>query len=124
LPADRKVWILQRSEGKVGARLGKTTGWAHRLALKNRGVKMLSGVQYELVDDRGLHIKVGGKAQLLEVDQVVICAGQESLRDLYAPLKEAGLQVELIGGALEAAELDAQRAIREGILVGVGEPVV
>lgn len=124
LPADRKVWILQRSEGKVGARLGKTTGWAHRLALKNRGVKMLSGVQYELVDDRGLHIKVGGKAQLLEVDQVVICAGQESLRDLYAPLKGAGLQVELIGGALEAAELDAQRAIREGILVGVGEPVV
>lgn len=124
LPADRKVWILQRSEGKVGARLGKTTGWAHRLALKNRGVKMLSGVQYELVDDRGLHMKVGGKAQLLEVDQVVICAGQESLRDLYAPLKGAGLQVELIGGALEAAELDAQRAIREGILVGVGEPVV
>ncbi len=124
LPADCNVWILQRSEGKVGARLGKTTGWAHRLALKNRGVKMLSGVQYELVDDRGLHIKVGGKAQLLEVDQVVICAGQESLRDLYAPLKEAGLQVELIGGALEAAELDAQRAIREGILVGVGEPVV
>jgi 2,4-dienoyl-CoA reductase (NADPH2) len=124
LPADRNVWILQRSEGKVGARLGKTTGWAHRLALKNRGVKMLSGVQYELVDDRGLHIKVGGKAQLLEVDQVVICAGQESLRDLYAPLKEAGLQVELIGGALEAAELDAQRAIREGILVGVEEQVV
>lgn len=124
LPADRKVWILQRSEGKVGARLGKTTGWAHRLALKNRGVKMLSGVQYELVDDRGLHLKVGGKTQLLDVDQVVICAGQESLRDLYAPLKEAGLQVELIGGASEAAELDAQRAIREGILVGVGEPVV
>lgn len=117
--SERQVWILQRSKGKVGARLGKTTGWAHRLALKNRGVQFWGGVKYLLIDDRGLHLEVNGEARLLEVDQVVVCAGQESLRDLFAPLKEAGKEVVLIGGALEAAELDAQRAIREGIQVGI-----
>jgi 2,4-dienoyl-CoA reductase (NADPH2) len=76
-------------------------------------------VTYHLIDDRGLHVEVNGKGQLLEVDQVVLCAGQESLRDLYAPLQQAGMNVVLIGGALEAAELDAQRAIKEGILVGM-----
>ena len=118
-PSERQVWILQRSKGKVGARLGKTTGWAHRLALKNRGVQFWGGVTYHLIDDRGLYVEVNGKEQLLEVDQVVLCAGQESLRDLYAPLQQAGMNVVLIGGALEAAELDAQRAIKEGILVGM-----
>ncbi|MCB0574570.1 MAG: FAD-dependent oxidoreductase, partial [Saprospiraceae bacterium] len=110
----RKVWLLQRTKGKIGDRLGKTTGWAHRLTLKHRGVQMWPGVQYHKIDDAGLHLTYQGQAQVLDVENVVICAGQEPLRDLYGPLVEAGLTVHLIGGAKEAAELDAQRAIAEG----------
>lgn len=110
----RQVWLLQRSKGKVGERLGKTTGWAHRLTLKSRQVQMWNEVEYQKIDDAGLHIMVKGKPQLLVVENVIVCAGQESMRDLYAPLLAAGLQVHLIGGAKAAGELDAKRAIEEG----------
>jgi 2,4-dienoyl-CoA reductase (NADPH2) len=118
----RKIWMLQRSKGKPGERLGKTTGWAHRMALKNRGVQMISEVQYDLVDDAGLHVTIKGESQVLPVDHVIICAGQESLRDLYQPLTDAGIPVRLIGGAKEAAELDAKRAIEEGMLTAISRP--
>ncbi|MBK8965150.1 MAG: FAD-dependent oxidoreductase [Lewinellaceae bacterium] len=113
----RQVWLLQRSKGKVGAGLGKTTGWAHRLTLKNRGVQMWNSVQYHRVDDAGLHLSVNGKQQILDVDHVIVCAGQEPLRTLQAPLEAAGIRVHLIGGAKLAAELDAKRAIEEGMVV-------
>lgn len=110
----RQVWLLQRSKGKVGDRLGKTTGWAHRLTLKSRNVQMWSEVNYVRVDDAGLHITVKGHPQVLDVETVVVCAGQYSLNELYEPLKQAGRSVHLIGGAKEAGELDAKRAIEEG----------
>ena len=110
----RQIWLLQRSKGKVGERLGKTTGWAHRLTLKNRHVQMWNEVEYLKIDDAGLHINVKGQAQVLEVENIILCAGQEPMRVLYAPLVAAGLKVHLIGGAKEAAELDAKRAIEEG----------
>ncbi len=110
----RKVWLLQRSPGKPGARLGKTTGWIHRATLKAKGVKMLGGVEYLGVDDAGLHIRVDGHEQTLPVDHVVICAGQEPRRDLHAALLAAGVEAHLIGGADVAAELDAKRAINQG----------
>lgn len=115
----RQIWILQRSKGKIGERLGKTTGWAHRLALKNRGVQMISEVQYDRIDDAGLHVTIKGEQQILPVDHVVICAGQEPLRELVRPLQDAGIQVYLIGGAQEAAELDAKRAIAQGLKVAL-----
>jgi 2,4-dienoyl-CoA reductase (NADPH2) len=105
---------LQRKVGKPGADLGRTTGWIHRLELKRRGVRMYNGVNYRRIDDRGLHIERGGQEELLEVDNIVVCAGQESLRDLEAPLRAAGISTELLGGALLAAELDAKRAIEQG----------
>ena len=110
----RKVWLLQRSPGRPGARLGKTTGWIHRATLKAKGVKMLGGVEYLGVDDAGLHIRVDGQEQTLPVDHVVICAGQEPRRDLHAALQAAGVEAHLIGGADVAAELDAKRAIKQG----------
>jgi 2,4-dienoyl-CoA reductase (NADPH2) len=110
----RELWILQRSKGKVGDRLGKTTGWAHRLTLKNRGVRMWSEVNYEKIDDAGLHITLKGQPQVLDVDHIIICAGQNPLRELQEPLTQAGLKVHLIGGAKEAGELDAKRAIEDG----------
>lgn len=113
----RQVWLLQRSKEKVGERLGKTTGWAHRLTLKSRNVQMWNGVEYLKIDDAGLHIAVKGKPQVIDVENVVVCAGQEPLRELYAPLLQAGLKVHLIGGAKEATELDAKRAIEEGYLL-------
>jgi len=113
----RQVWLLQRSKGKVGERLGKTTGWAHRMTLKSRNVQMWNEVEYLKIDDAGLHINVKGKPQVLDVDNVILCAGQEPMRELYAPLVAAGLKVHLIGGAKEAGELDAQRAIEEGFLL-------
>lgn len=111
---ERQVWLLQRKESKVGDGLGKTTGWIHRTVLKNRKVEMLSGVQYLRIDDEGLHIRVGDKQQCLPVDQVIICAGQEPLKELQAGLQAAGKPVHIIGGADVAAELDAKRAIRQG----------
>ena len=114
-PAARQVWLLQRSPGRPGARLGKTTGWIHRATLKAKGVQMLGGVEYLGVDDEGLHIRVdGGAQQTLPVDHVVVCAGQEPRRDLFDALQAQGRRVHLIGGAKLAAELDAKRAIDEG----------
>ncbi|MGX9187994.1 oxidoreductase [Stenotrophomonas sp. Ker107b] len=110
----RKVWLLQRSPGKPGARLGKTTGWIHRATLKAKGVSMLGGVAYLGVDDSGLRIGVDGQEQLLPVSHVVVCAGQEPRRDLHAALQAAGIPAQLIGGADVAAELDAKRAIDQG----------
>ncbi|OKK23825.1 2,4-dienoyl-CoA reductase [Streptomyces sp. CB02488] len=112
--APRTVHLLQRRASKVGAGLGKTTGWIHRTELRHRGVTMLAGVGYERIDDDGLHITVDGEQQLLPVDTVVLCAGQEPRRDLYEELIAAGRPAHLIGGADVAAELDAKRAIRQG----------
>ncbi|GAB2652351.1 oxidoreductase [Arenimonas aestuarii] len=110
----RELWLLQRSPGKPGARLGKTTGWIHRAALKAKGVQALGGVEYLGVDDAGLKVRVDGQERLLEVDHVVVCAGQEPLRELVDGLRGAGLAPHLIGGADVAAELDAKRAIDQG----------
>ncbi|TRW47973.1 NADPH-dependent 2,4-dienoyl-CoA reductase [Aliidiomarina halalkaliphila] len=113
-PSPRKVYLLQRKETKVGAGLGKTSGWVHRNALRHKGVKMINGVSYKEINDRGIEIERNGDTELLEVDHIVICAGQEPLRALQAPLEQAGMRVHLIGGADVAAELDAKRAIRQG----------
>ncbi|RBK92340.1 NADPH-dependent 2,4-dienoyl-CoA reductase, partial [Xanthomonas oryzae pv. oryzae] len=109
----RQVWLLQRSPGKPGARLGKTTGWIHRATLKAKGVKMLGSVEYLGVDDAGLRIRAEGSEQLLDVGTVVVCAGQEPRRALLAALQANGQQPHLIGGADVAAELDAKRAINQ-----------
>ena len=114
-PAARQVWLLQRTAGRPGARLNKTTGWVHRATLKNKRVTMLGGVSYDRFDDQGLHITIDGQAQVLPVDNVVICAGQEPHRNLADALKEHGHpSVHVIGGADVAAELDAKRAIAQG----------
>ncbi|WP_199572950.1 NADPH-dependent 2,4-dienoyl-CoA reductase [Streptomyces murinus] len=110
----RQVHLLQRKTTKVGAGLGKTTGWIHRTELKHRGVTMVPGVRYDRIDDAGLHITVGEQSTVLEVDTVVLCTGQEPRRDLYEALVAAGRSVHLIGGADVAAELDAKRAIKQG----------
>jgi 2,4-dienoyl-CoA reductase (NADPH2) len=111
----RQVYLLQRKASKVGDGLGKTTGWIHRTGLKHKQVQMLNQVDYLKIDDAGLHIRVGdGEARLLAVDNVVVCAGQDPLRELQAGLLEAGQSVHLIGGADLAAELDAKRAIDQG----------
>ncbi|MHA3054209.1 NADPH-dependent 2,4-dienoyl-CoA reductase [Acinetobacter sp. ANC 4633] len=112
--AAREVFLLQRKNSVVGAQLGKTTGWIHRMGLKHRNVHMLSGVSYEKIDDQGLHIIVNEQHKLLEVDHVVICAGQQSYTAMYDELLVQGKSVHLIGGAKEAGELDAKRAIRQG----------
>jgi len=113
-PPARQVWLLQRSAGKPGARLGKTSGWVHRATLKAKQVKMLGGVEYLGVDDAGLRIRVDDAEQVLPVDHVVVCAGQEPRRELQAALLAAGRTPHLIGGADVAAELDAKRAIAQG----------
>ncbi|RMF30339.1 MAG: FAD-dependent oxidoreductase, partial [Bacteroidetes bacterium] len=113
-PPPREIFLLKRSKGKHGANLGKTTGWIHRLSLRRKGVKMLAQVRYLKIDDEGLHIEHEGQVKVLPVENVVICAGQEPRRDLFQPLKDAGLRVHLIGGAHEARELDAKRAIDQG----------
>ena len=113
-PAAREIWLLQRSEGRPGARLNKTTGWVHRATLKAKGVTMLGGVTYERIDDAGFHIQVDGKSQVLPVDSVIVCAGQEPNRALHAELATNGMALHLIGGADVAAELDAKRAIDQG----------
>lgn len=112
--ADREVYLIQRRKGKLGANLGKTTGWIHRTNLNKRKVNMISSATYDRIDDQGLHVTSNGKSMLLEVDHIVICAGQLPYRDLLEPLKQAGKQVHLIGGADVAAELDAKRAIDQG----------
>jgi len=113
----RQITLLQRKPGKLGGGLGKTTGWIHRAALKMKQVEMLSGVNYEAITAEGLWVSYGEKradSQLVAVDSIVLCAGQEPLRELEAPLRAAGARVHLIGGALEAGELDAKRAILQG----------
>lgn len=114
-PAAREVFLLQRKKSKVGDGLGKTTGWIHRTGLKNKNVQMLNSVEYLKVDDAGLHIRIAeGEPQLLPVDTVIVCAGQDPLRELQESLEAAGQKVHLIGGADVAAELDAKRAINQG----------
>ncbi|WP_416475974.1 FAD-dependent oxidoreductase [Streptomyces sp. LKA04] len=110
----RAVHLLQRKNSKVGAGLGKTTGWIHRTELRQRGVTMVPGVRYDRIDDAGLHITVGAESTVLEVDTVVLCTGQEPSRGLYDDLVAAGRRAHLIGGADVAAELDAKRAIKQG----------
>ena len=113
-PRSREVWLLQRRASRLGEGLGKTTGWVHRIDLKKRGVRMTAGVSYHHIDDAGLHVEIAGKRSVIEVDTIVVCAGQESERALVAPLAARGLGVKLIGGADVAVELDAKRAIRQG----------
>ena len=119
-PPRRRVTLLQRKHSAHGKGLGKTTGWVHRQTLKDSGVELLKGVTYERIDDAGLHVRVHadekdetGEARLLEVDTIVLCTGQESVRDLVEPLEAAGVVAHVIGGADVAAELDAKRAIKQ-----------
>jgi 2,4-dienoyl-CoA reductase (NADPH2) len=117
LPPAREVYLLQRSMGPQGRGLGKTSGWVHRASLKAKGVQQLSGVTYERIDDAGLHISFGSDrsgVRVLAVDNVVICAGQESVRDLEEGLRRKGIEPHVIGGADVAGQIDAKRAIRQG----------
>ncbi|MGV9294498.1 oxidoreductase [Amycolatopsis sp. NPDC003676] len=111
-PSPRQVYLLQRKKSPIGAGLGKTSGWVHRAALRAKGVEKISGVSYDRIDDAGLHVTIDGKPRLLEVDTVVVCAGQESVRELAGALGD--VPVHLVGGADEARELDAKRAIDQG----------
>jgi len=110
----RQVFLMQRTEGKLGENLGRTTGWIHRTVLKMHGVATIGGVTYRRIDDAGLHVTICGQDQVLDVEHVVICAGQEPQRELQADLEARGIHVHLIGGADVAAELDAKRAINQG----------
>ena len=112
-PPARKVYLLQRKAEALGKHLGKTSGWVHRATLKHKKVTMVGGVQYQRIDDDGLHITVNGQPQRIECDNVVICAGQEPLRELHDAVAGRGIPVHLIGGADVAAELDAKRAIKQ-----------
>ena len=118
-PSPRQIYLLQRKAEKPGAGLGKTTGWIHRAALKMKQVQMMGGVQYLRIDDAGLHIRIEGAVRTLEIDDIVLCTGQESLRELAEPLRAAGLEVHLVGGADVAQELDAKRAIRQATLLAL-----
>lgn len=111
----RQIYLLQRKKTKPGAGLGKTTGWIHRSVLKKHGVKMLNGVEYLGIDESGLRILVNGEEQVLEVDDVVLCAGQTSQLELVEKLEQNGIAHHIIGGARKAAEIDAKRAILEGV---------
>lgn len=110
-PSPKAVYLMQRKKEKLGKRLGKTSGWVHRLSLMHKHVKFLAGVEYECIDAQGLHLRIDGVAQLLAVDSIIICTGQVEARDLYEPLKALGVPVHLIGGAYKALELDARHAI-------------
>jgi len=111
--ADREIYLLQRKETPVGRGLGKTTGWTHRISLSRRHVKMLNGCEYHRIDDDGLHLSINGEPQTLPADTVIICAGQEPNRKLYEELQSAGMKATLVGGAFEAMELDAKKAIAQ-----------
>ena len=116
----RTVHLLQRRTSRHGKDLGKTTGWVHRATLKARGVTMLGGVRYDRIDDDGLHVSLGrdhDEQRVLPVDHVVICAGQESVSGLYEELQATGVAAHLIGGAEQAREVDAKRAIEQGVRV-------
>lgn len=111
--SDREITLLQRKDSRVGAGLGKTTGWTHRLTLGRRGINMMNNVEYLKIDNDGLHISQGGEPIIIAADTIIICAGQNPLRELYDELQDAGMPVELIGGAFEAKELDAKAAIKQ-----------
>ncbi len=115
-PSPRRIYLLQRKQTKIGANLGKTTGWIHRLGLMKKNVQMISGCEYERIDNTGLHVRINGEPKLLEVDSIVICAGQEPLRELVEGLNKP---VHLIGGADVAGELDAKRAIDQATRLGL-----
>ncbi|MDC1512795.1 NADPH-dependent 2,4-dienoyl-CoA reductase [Porticoccaceae bacterium] len=109
----RQVYLMQRKSTRVGRGLGKTTGWTHRMSLDKRGVQMINGIDYEKIDDQGLHVTVAGAPQLFEVDTVIVCAGQVPKRDLFDELSDSDIATSLIGGAFEASELDAKAAIKQ-----------
>lgn len=111
----RQVWLMQRRQGKVGKGPGRTTGWIHRRTLEKRGVKLWAGVQYQAIDDDGLHLIMNGLPHTLDVDNIVICTGQTSVDNLSLQLTEQGVSVHVIGGAEEAGEVDAKRVIRQGV---------
>ncbi|OUS27588.1 NADPH-dependent 2,4-dienoyl-CoA reductase [Gammaproteobacteria bacterium 45_16_T64] len=111
--SDKEIYLLQRKTTSVGKTLGRTTGWTHRIMLEKRNVKMMNGCEYHKIDDQGLHVTINGEAKILDVDNVIICAGQQPLRELYDDLEKAGSNVTLVGGADVAAELDAKRAIKQ-----------
>ena len=113
------MFLLQRKETKVGEGLAKTTGWIRRTLLRRRGVRMLAGVVYERIDDAGLHVRIDGVPQVIEVDTIVVCAGQEPRRELADALTREGIRYTLIGGADVAVELDAKRAIDQGTRVAL-----
>ena len=116
----RQIFLMQRKTSKLGAGLGKTSGWVHRATLTRNGVVMMAGVQYDKIDDHGIHVTVGGEARLIAVDNVIICAGQDSLTELMPPEgTSGGPRFHKIGGAALAAELDAKRAIKEGAELAV-----
>ncbi|MBE7653218.1 NADPH-dependent 2,4-dienoyl-CoA reductase [Tenacibaculum finnmarkense] len=113
-PSPREIFMFKRSKGKFGKNLGKTTGWIHRATLKKKKVQFINEVQYTKIDDKGLHYTQGEEQKILEVDNVIICAGQVPFKELVAPLEEKGIKIHVIGGADFASELDAKRAINQG----------
>jgi len=115
-PSPREIYLLQRKHSKVGAGLGKTTGWIHRTGLQQKQVNMLAGCEYQAIDDQGLHLTVAGEAQVLDVDHIIVCAGQDPNQSLCNGLER---EYHLIGGADKASELDAKRAIRQGTLLAI-----
>ncbi|RBW63719.1 NADPH-dependent 2,4-dienoyl-CoA reductase [Vibrionales bacterium C3R12] len=117
--SDKTVWVLQRKVGRVGKGPGKTTGWIHKRTLEKRGVNLMGGVSYNKIDAEGLHISIKGKPQLLEADKIVICAGQESVRPFEDKWHDLGEKLHVIGGADHAGELDAVRAIRQGVELAI-----
>jgi len=116
----RQITLCQRRPGKLGRKLGKTTGWIHRAQLKHAGVEMLASCSYTRIDDQGLHLSVDGEPRVIDVDHIVICAGQVPERSLEEPLQRAGFEVHRIGGADDASGLDAKRAIEQGARVAAG----
>ncbi len=119
LTPKRVVYLLQRKKGAVGKGPGKTTGWAHREVLKHKGVHLLSGVEYQKIDKEGLHLVHEGKAEVLAVDHIIICTGQVSEQGLVERVSRLNKPFHLIGGAKDAKQLDAMRAIREGTLLAL-----
>ncbi|MEZ8024055.1 FAD-dependent oxidoreductase [Vibrio sp. 10N.222.51.C8] len=117
--SDKTVWVMQRKAGRVGKGPGKTTGWIHKRTLEKRGVNLLGGVSYNKIDDQGLHISVGKKEQVLDADSVIVCAGQVSVRPFEDMWQEFGGKLHVIGGADYAGELDAVRAIRQGVELAI-----
>ncbi|MFA0158210.1 FAD-dependent oxidoreductase [Vibrio sp. 10N.261.46.A3] len=117
--SDKTVWVMQRKAGRVGKGPGKTTGWIHKRTLEKRGVNLLGGVSYNKIDDKGLHISVGKKEQVLDADSVIVCAGQVSVRPFEDMWQEFGGKLHVIGGADYAGELDAVRAIRQGVELAI-----